>query len=129
MKNVVMVSGLVVAAFLAGYGPMYFKNSELQTKAASLEGDLKHARLRLEVGMMLVEVENGDFGKARERSTLFFNGVQEFMDSSTEEGTRATLKGILAQRDPVTSGLTALDPGVAAALRSIFASMEPVKPQ
>ncbi len=129
MKKVLIIGGLLVVAFLAGYVPLCLKNNDLQSKAAALEGDLKYAGLRLEAGMVLVEVEKGDFGRARTRSTRFFDGVREYSDSSADATKKTALQGILKHRDAVTASLAALDPGVAVTLRSICESMEPVKPQ
>ncbi len=129
MKKVMIIGGLLVVAFLAGYVPLCLKNNDLQSKADVLEGDLKYAGLRVEAGMILMEVEKGDFGRARTRSTRFFDGVREYSDSSPAATKKTALQGILKHRDSITAALAALDPGVAGTLRSIYVSMEPVTPQ
>jgi len=128
MKKVLIAAGLLLAAFLVGYVPMCLENRDLEASKNSLEQDLRLAGLRLEVGMMLVEVEQGDFGKARSRSTRFFDGLREAEPLIQDDAQKQKLAAALRERDAVTAALTTLDPSVAATLRRLFVDLDS-KPQ
>jgi len=128
MKKVMIIVGLLAAAFLGGYVPTYLKNRDLKSANSSLQLDIRLARLRLDVAMMLVEVEQGDYGKARTRSSKFFDGLREAEPLLQDETQKQKLAAALRERDAVTAALTSLDASVASTLRRLFVDLD-AKPQ
>jgi hypothetical protein len=122
-----MLAVLVLAAFLAGYIPLFLKNRELtfQTKQVQenlteLQDRLQVARLQNDLGIILAEADQDNFGHARERSSRFFNEVQQAASTVRNSELGARLTAILRHRDTITSDLTSLNPDVKAKLRSLY---------
>jgi flagellar biosynthesis component FlhA len=122
-----MVTILLLIAFLAGYLPMYVRNRELLTNAKGLQSGLDQARQRLRVatlqndlGMILVEVTQNNFGIAKDRSSRFFDDLQQATSSVSDNNLRQTLITMLARRNEITSDLTRLNPEIAAKLRILY---------
>jgi type II secretory pathway pseudopilin PulG len=118
---------LLLAAFLGGFIPMYLKNQELaeQVKAAqsnleAAQDQLRSALLQNALGLMLVEVEQNNFGLAQERSTRFFDDLRQAMATVRDDKTRARWASFLKRRDEITADLTALNPETPAKLRTLY---------
>jgi Arc/MetJ-type ribon-helix-helix transcriptional regulator len=131
MKRFLVVVVVVVLAFFAGYGLMYWKArdaaSAAQTARQSLESQLADTQDRLraanlegQLGLLLIDVEQNNFGTAQERSTKFFDAVRAAVYASRDEAVRHKLDTLLQSRDEVTAGLTALKPGTADLLRKLY---------
>ncbi len=129
-KILIIVAGLVVA-FGAGYVPLYLKNMKLEdstrdqlresdAKAAALEQQLRLVRLESDLGVLMISVQKGNFGDARDRSSKFFDAVRAAMTSADDQKVKSRLEAILTHRDAVTSELVALNPAVMATLQTMF---------
>lgn len=131
---------LVVIAFFSGYIPMVVKNQELgqtvrqwrqwldetEKKLADVRQALRVARLKNELGTMLLEVEEvkveeDNVDELKTRSTRFFNALRETAFAVEDEALRQALMAALDQRDEITSDLTSHNPAAAAKLRAIYA--------
>ncbi len=135
MKRFLIFAAAFVLVFLAGFVPQYWKLHSLraasssviqerEARIATLETELRLARLQGELGMMVIDLHQGNFGKARDRSTPFFDGIRDVAAKTTDEGTRRQLEAILNRRDEVVSGLTALNTGVIATLEQMYAGLQ-----
>jgi len=81
---------------------------------------LEIAVLHNELGRILVEVEEDNFGAARERSTRFFGRLNGVLVGGSDEETHRALRVIFARRDEIISDLTSLNPQAAAKLRKLY---------
>ena len=82
---------VVAAAFLAGSVPLYLKDGRLTEKVSVLQTRLGQAGHQLtiatprnQLGMILIEVEQNNFGLTRERSTHFFDGLRQVIRDQTD---------------------------------------------
>jgi len=124
---------VVAAAFLAGSVPLYLKNgrltekvSVLQTRLGQASNQLRIATLRNQLGMILIEVEQNNFGLARERSSHFFDGMRQVIPDQSDPQLREQLASLLACRDDITSDLTSLNRESPAKIRKLFAEFPQV---
>ena len=120
MKRILIIAAAIVIAFLAGYAPLQWKNYQSEQRLAETQDRLRAARLEGQLGLLLIEVEQNNFGIARERSTKFFDEVRAALSESKDETARRRLEGILKRRDEVTADLTALKPSAADSLRKLY---------
>ena len=135
-KFLLVVVGLLVA-FGLGYVPQYLKVSrltaemqqtqdELQQRVDTLEERNRILTLHSALGMLLLEVENQNYGNARERSTDWFDQLRNAISNSTSDSTTNALSEIAAQRDQVTAMLTETKPEAAARLRQMYRALAAV---
>ncbi len=99
---------LVIAAFLAGYVPGALKTANLRVELAGTQDRLRVLSLLGELGMVLLEVGQNNFGKAREHSTKFFDQVRDAANATDDAKLKATLEAILGQRDAIIADLASL---------------------
>ena len=135
MKRFLIYTAAFILVFLAGFVPQYWKLHKLQvastgtiqekdTRIADLETELRVAQLQGVLGMMVIDVHQGNFGKARDRSTPFFDGIRDVAAKTTNERMRKQLDAILNRRDEVVSGLTAVSTGVSGTLESMYTALQ-----
>ncbi len=118
---------VLAAAYLAGFVPSYLENrrltakvGDLQARLAQVSGQLQISTLRNQLGMILIEVEQNNFGTAREKSSHFFDGLRQVMPDQTDPQVRERLEAMLARRDEMTSDLTSLNSESPAKIRKLF---------
>lgn len=135
MKLLVAVL-ILVAVYLAGALPAYLENrrltakvSDLQTRLNQAGGQLQVAALRNQLGMILIEVEQNNFGLAKERSSHFFDGLRRIIPDQTDPQLRERLAELLARRDEITSDLTSLNSETPVKIRKLFAEFPQVAPE
>lgn len=132
MRSVLAGLAATVVAFLAGYWPMQSKvtvvqqeadrtRQQLETRVAETQERLRVAQLQNQLGLLLLEVEQNNFGKAREISTVFFDEVRSALFASKNTAIRSRLESALKRRDQVTADLTMAKPGSAETLRQFYA--------
>lgn len=95
----------------------------LQGRVSDLEQQLRISRLRNQLGTLIFEVQNQNFGRARELSTSFFNDVADAATGVEDTQLRSQLEEILQRRDELTADLTALSPDSAKKLQGIYTSL------
>jgi len=134
MKKIGIKLIVLGAVFLAGYIPMYLKNrAQRQSSEQALlacearitdsQDQLRVSRLVGTLGLVLVEVEQNNFGKAKELSTRFFDDLRQAEASARSKETRERLRLMLNRRDEITSDLTALSAAVASKIRSLYVEL------
>jgi len=121
---------LIFLAFAGGYVLM---NIKAQRQIVAAEETRQQLQARVDealrqrhlfsllghMGMLLREVEDQNFGKARALSSQFFDNLQEATTAS--EGTLGSrLKGLLSRRDEVTADLSTMNPETLAKLRQFY---------
>jgi hypothetical protein len=131
MKQVLTVLVLLVIACLATYVPMQWKNRDLQrqadqtrkelsTRLSDVEDSLRVAKLQNQLGLLLIDVEQNNFGRAKEASTKFFDQVRQALFAATSESARSKLESALKRRDQITADLSVMKPGLADTLRQFY---------
>ena len=131
MKQILTVLTLLAIAGLATYVPMQWKNRDLQrqaeqagqelsTRISDVEESLRVARLQNQLGLLLIDVEQNNFGRAKEASTKFFDQVREALIAAKSEPARSKLESALKRRDQITADLSVMKPGLADALRQFY---------
>lgn len=125
--RLLIVVGLLLVAFLGGFVPQYLKHREAaaqtqqaQAQLAETQERLRLATLQNDLGMILVEVEQNNFGAAKERSTRFFDDLRATIALTREEKSKEGLTALLNHRDEITADLTALNAETAAKLRARY---------
>jgi len=131
MKRVLVTAALLLIACLAVYVPMQWRNGDLQQQSAKArqeltarlsdaEDSLRVARLQNHLGLLLIDVEQNNFGRAKESSTRFFDQVREALFTANSEPARSKLELALKRRDQITADLSVMKPGLADSLRQFY---------
>ena len=127
MKRFLIGLAAILFLFPLGYWPLYQREQaavksteELRARLTELDERLRVASLQSRLGLILIDVEHGNFGKAAERSTKFFDDVRGALMASRSGSVRKSLETILSHRDEVTANLTGLKPGSADVLRRAY---------
>ncbi len=122
------VSVLVLGAFLAGYVPGRLQEARLSRELATAQDRNRVLSLQSNLAIVLIDVEESNFGIARERASAFFDELRDVVPTVSDQRLREQLQSVLGRRDEINSELTALRPEVAAKLRSIFKSLYGANP-
>jgi len=133
VKRILVETLLILGAFVAGYVPGQWLAQEtrlscdetkerLQSRLREVETDFQMVSLHAELGTILVEVEENNFGKARERSTRFFDRLRETIAGVQDPVCADKLRALLKHRDEVNADLVALSPAAAAKLRQLYSN-------
>lgn len=131
MKRLMIVVAVVALIFLAGSAWMYWTNRgpqqaaeqerlNLQAQLRDTQDRLRAADLEGQLGLLLIDVEQNNFGEAQQSSTKLFDGVRAALTTAENETVRHRLEALLQHRDEVTASLTALKPGTADVLRGLY---------
>lgn len=123
---------------LLGLIPMYLENQRikqtsrenretLESEAGRAQAELTEIRekyrvalLRDQLGSLILEVEDENFGSARLMSTNLFDRVRETLPEVETAEVRRSLGELLDRRDDVTAALVSNDDRIAAQLREIY---------
>jgi hypothetical protein len=131
MKQVLTMLALLAIACVATYVPMHWRNRNLQRQAdltraqlmqqlSDVEDSLRVAKLQNQLGLLLIDVEQNNFGRAKEASTRFFDQVREALFAAKSEPARSKLEAALKRRDQITADLSVMRPGLADTLRQFY---------
>ena len=116
-----LIGVLVGAAPLAyQYWQVNQKAETAESRAMDLEERLRLAELRTQLGTIIFEAQNQNFGRARDLSTEFFNDLSHAASSTQHATLRQQLEAILQRRDEFTADLTSLSPQAAAKLGDMY---------
>jgi len=126
---VLLVIGLVGAAYAAGYWPERQRRVALGEEVRSLEERLAEAEARIRLAGLLARlltlmdvIGEKNYGQAQALSSAFFDEVRAEA-SRTAPPFRDPLEGIIRRRDTVTASLTQADPAALGTLREIQAEL------
>ena len=124
---VLMFVGLVVLGALAwwgGYSSEHRARRDAERRVAELQSQLREVRTQARLcalgdnlDRVVHQVQQQNFGLARESSSRFFDAVRQ-ETAEAPERVRPYLRGILETRDSVTAALAQGDPSVVNSLRS-----------
>jgi hypothetical protein len=112
---------LLIVAYLVGYIPLRVQISRLKDSQAQLQHQLQLAALRGTLGMASYEVNRNNFGNAAQYAKEFFDGLQSSLPQTADATLLDRFKAILAQRDPIATGLNQADQGLKWKLAQLYA--------
>jgi hypothetical protein len=93
-----------------------------ESRAADLESRLRVAHLRNQLADLIFEVQDQNFGRAREVATNFFGDLGEAASLTPDAAVQQQLEKILTRRDELTADLASLSPQSAVKFREIYSS-------
>src|SRR5260370_42230569 len=106
MNNKIIVTVvLLIAAFLVGFVPQYFKATRLENELRQSRQEAAGAELRDLIGFAYVQASQKNYGLAAETSSRFFNRVREVPNQTQDANRRKALEELLALRYSVTPDL------------------------
>jgi hypothetical protein len=79
--------------------------------------------LENELGLVMIETEENNYGSARDLAGKFFDRVREAESTVQDEIFREQLKSILDRRDEIISDLTSLSPNAADKLQGVYRNL------
>ncbi len=131
MKRFLIFAVLLIVAFAAGYGLLFFEVRDLRQQVSATEENLRATEARLDrqvrlesvhgdLGMIILEVEMANFGNARTSSTAFFERLARLAREMPEGEARQRLEAIRQRRDEITSDLTSMKPATLGKLKEIY---------
>ncbi len=112
---------LLVAVFLLGYVPSWWKARSAEAQRALLENQLSLTRLHSLLGMVSLEANRNNYHNAADYSNRFFNGLKKAIDNATRAELREKLEAVSANRDNITALLAKADPAVKEILAQMYA--------
>jgi len=120
---------LFLIGFLVGAAPLAYlywqvnqKAETAESRVLDLEERLRLAELRTQLGTIIFEAQNQNFGRARDLSTEFFNDLSQAASTTQDAALRQQLEAILQRRDEFTADLTSLSPQAAAKLWDVYSN-------
>ena len=108
--------------FTAAVERLKIRAETAESRALRLEERLRLAELRTQLGTIIFEAQNQNFGAARDLSTEFFNELSQAASTTQDAALRQQLEAILQRRDEFTADLTALSPQAAAKLWDVYSN-------
>lgn len=91
-----------------------------EEKLSLTEKKLKLVELRGQLGLVSHEANRNNYGEAAQRSTEFFNGLQEAFNHTQDETLKQQLQPILTRCDEITANLAKPDPAVKEKLAQLY---------
>jgi hypothetical protein len=119
-RIILVAAVLVVAAFLAGFLPMYIKGLRLASELREARQESSMAELRDLAGLLYLQASQKDYGLAASTSTRFFERIREVASQTPDSSRKLPLEDLSSLRDQVTSELAKGEPGVLNDLQTLF---------
>jgi hypothetical protein len=134
LKQLLIWVVVVAASYVGGYATRYVETRGLReelndvertskSQVSQLQQQLQVSRLHGELGLLILEVEQSNFGKARQFSTRFFEDLLAVLRETREEASRPSLEAIRQRRDEITADLAQSNPEVGKKLRQIYGEL------
>lgn len=134
LKQVLIWAVVAAVSYAAGYATRYVETRGLreelhnvqrasQSQLSQLQRQLQVSRLHGELGLLILEVEQSNFGKARQSSTRFFEALLAVLRDIPDEASRPSLEAIRQRRDEITADLTVSNAEVGKKLRQMYSEL------
>jgi hypothetical protein len=128
-RNIALVLVVALAGgFLVGFVPGCMRTSDLQSRLDRAEQATTFSTARDLACMLHVEIANRNYGNAADLSARFFDHVRALSENTNDGATRDQLQQILAEREPVSSGLAKNDPGIEPQVRGMIQRLHSIGP-
>ena len=121
VKNrIIVVSVLLIVAFLAGFLPSYAKANRLENELREARREHSLAQLRDLACLAYFQASQKDYGLAAGTSTRFFDSTREVANRAPDSSVKTSLEDLLSLRDKITAELAKGDPAVLSDLQTLF---------
>ena len=109
-KLIALFVALVLAAFLIGFLPQWFRARGLAEELEEVRFELEMAQLEGLLGAALAEAGRSNYERARQLLTQFYPELQDNLAQVEDPADRRALQGILNQRDEIVTLLSRAEP-------------------
>lgn len=126
VRRVIIYTVLLLAVFLLGFVPMWWKSRECSSNLSEAEQQLNLARIQNALASAAIDARRGDYEPARRSASDFFTSVRAETDrgdaSALSPAQREGVQPLLTQRDEIITLLARGDPAAADRLSDLYAS-------
>jgi len=126
MQRVTLYAVLLLAAFLLGFVPMWWKSRVSSTSLAEAEHQLSLIRLQNTLASAVIDARRGDYEPARQAASDFFTSLRAETDrgdaSALSPAQREGVQPLFAGRDELITLLARNDPASADRLSDVYVS-------
>jgi len=124
MQRVTIYAALLLAAFLLGFIPMWWKSRECSSGLAEAEHQLSLARVQNALASAVIDARRGDYEPARQAASDFFTSLRAEIDrgdaSAFSPAQREGGLPLLTRRDEIITLLARSDPVSAEQLSDLY---------
>ena len=128
-KSVLLVFGLLVASFVAGYAPQRLRADREAKTLRATTLDLELANAHRDLGIAALETQRSNYANAAVAARRFFDACARLSEDpglAEQPRTRGALGSYAASRDEISVQLATGDPQVAQRLASLYFTMDGV---
>ena len=118
--RVIIYTVLLLAVFLLGFVPMWWKSRECSSSLSEAEQQLDLARIQNSLASAAIDAWRGDYESARQSASDFFTSIEDA--SALSPAQREGVQLLLAQRDEIITLLARGDPAAADRLSDLYQS-------
>lgn len=109
LRRISVVAGLLLAAFVAGYGWQALEARRARAESRDLERRLHFQELATTLATAVLQTRAGRHESGRRLASEFFAGLRERVPEAAPEA-REAFEGILRERDAVITALSRAEP-------------------
>lgn len=125
-RRVTIYAGLLLAAFLLGFAPVWLKYRECSASLSEAEQQLSLARRQNTLGSAVIDARRGDYEPARQAASDFFTSLRTETDRGNEsalsQAQREGVQALFNQRDEIITLLARSDPAALDRLSDLYVS-------
>ena len=126
MQRVTIYAALLLAAFLLGFIPMWWKSRECSSGLSEVEHQLSLARVQNALASAVIDARRGDYEPARQAASNFFTSLRAETDrgdaSALSPAQREGVLPLFTRRDEIITLLARGDPVSAERLSDLYVS-------
>ena len=124
MQRVTIYAALLLAAFLLGFIPMWWKSRQCSSGLSEVEHQLSLARLQNALASAVIDARRGDYEPARQAASNFFTSLRAEIDrgdaSALPPAQREGVLPLFTRRDEIITLLARSDPVSAERLSDLY---------
>jgi hypothetical protein len=124
MQRVTIYAALLLAGFLLGFIPMWWKSRECSNGLSEVEHQLSLARLQNALASAVIDARRGDYEPARQAASNFFTSLRAETDrgdaSALSPAQREGVLPLFTRRDEIITLLARSDPVSAERLSDLY---------
>ena len=130
MRRFIIYIALLLLAFLLGFVPMWWVNSQCSSSLSDAERQLSLARMENSLASAAIDARRGDYETARLAASDFFTSLRvesnRGVDSALSQAEIEGLQPLLTQRDEIITLLARGDATSADQLTDQYVSYRPI---
>ena len=130
-KRIAIFAGIVLAAFLIGFVPMWLKAWSRANERDAAQKELRLNRLQSTLASAVINSRRGDYEPARQATSDFFTALHGQVDPGNNQSDLTTqqkdgLKPLMIDRDNLITLLARSDPASADRLSDLYVSYQKI---